>query len=108
MVFKVKDEKEFQGLIDKNDVRIPRSIVKAISDNMNNIKQNITVISIESAEPKITYNVSLEKKHYYETLQDNLKFFIENEQYEECNGIVAMMNSIKNKKSITNIIQSLK
>jgi protein-arginine kinase activator protein McsA len=52
------------------------------------------VISLEEQE---VYDLTLEKKFFADTLEENLKHFIEQERYEECSKIVEAINKLKEK-----------
>jgi protein-arginine kinase activator protein McsA len=42
--------------------------------------------------------MTLERKFFAETLEENLKYFIEQERYEDCQSIVNAINKLKNQK----------
>ena len=42
-----------------------------------------------------------EKKFFIETLEENLKFFIEQERYEDCQNIVNAINQLKSNNTPT-------
>lgn len=94
----VNNIEEFQQIVNSKDFRISESIVKSILDNLNTKKKHIHIISINVLEDGSILNMTLERKFFAETLEENLKFFIEQERYEECQQIVNAINQLKNLK----------
>lgn len=95
----VNNIEEFQIMIDNKDFRISESITKTILDNVNTKKKHIHIISINVLENNTILDLTLEKKFFIETLEENLKFFIEHERYEDCQNIVNAINQLKNNNS---------
>jgi protein-arginine kinase activator protein McsA len=95
----VNNIEEFQIMIDNKDFRISESITKTILDNVNTKKKHIHIISINVLENNTVLDLTLEKKFFIETLEENLKFFIERERYEDCQNIVNAINQLKNNNS---------
>jgi hypothetical protein len=94
----VNNIEEFQQIIDSKDFRISESIVKSILNNLNTKKKHVHIISINVLEDGSILNMTLEKKFFAETLEENLKFFVEQERYEECQQIINTINQLKNLK----------
>ena len=95
----VNNIEEFQTMIDNKDFRISESIIKTILNNVNTKKKHVHIISINVLENNTTLDLTLEKKFFIETLEENLKFFIEHERYEDCQNIVNAINQLKNNNS---------
>jgi len=91
----VNNIEEFQTMIDNKDFRISESIIKTILNNVNTKKKHVHIISINVLENNTTLDLNLEKKFFIETLEENLKFFIEQERYEDCQNIVNAINQLK-------------
>jgi protein-arginine kinase activator protein McsA len=97
----VNNIEEFQTMIDNKDFRISESIIKTILNNVNTKKKHVHIISINVLENNTTLDLTLEKKFFIETLEENLKFFIEQERYEDCQNIVNAINQLKNNNTST-------
>jgi protein-arginine kinase activator protein McsA len=95
----VNNIEEFQTMIDNKDFRISESIIKTILNNVNTKKKHVHIISVNVLENNTTLDLTLEKKFFIETLEENLKFFIERERYEDCQNIVNAINQLKNNNS---------
>jgi len=95
----VNNIEEFQDMIDNKDFKISESIIKTILNNVNTKKKHIHIISINVLENNTVLDLTLEKKFFIETLEENLKFFIERERYEDCQNIVNAINQLKNNNS---------
>jgi protein-arginine kinase activator protein McsA len=97
----VNNIEEFQTMIDNKDFRISESIIKTILNNVNTKKKHVHIISVNVLENNTTLDLTLEKKFFIETLEENLKFFIEQERYEDCQNIVNAINQLKNNNTST-------
>ena len=89
---------EFQDMIDKKDFTIAKAVVETILANLNTRKKYLHVLSVNCLEDGATYDITLEKKYFAETLQENLKYYVEKELYEECSQIVEAINKLKEKE----------
>ena len=95
----VNNSDEFQEMVANKDFRIADAIVTSILGNLNTKKKNIHILSVISLEDQEIYDLTLEKKFFADTLEENLKHFIEQERYEECQRIVEAINKIKEKSN---------
>jgi hypothetical protein len=95
----VNNSDEFQEMVDNKDFRIADAIVTSILENLNTKKKNIHILSVINLEDQEIYDLTLEKKFFADTLEENLKHFIEQERYEECQRIVEAINKIKEKSN---------
>jgi hypothetical protein len=93
----VNNSDEFQEMVANKDFRIADAIVTSILENLNTKKKNIHILSVVSLEEQEVYDLTLEKKFFADTLEENLKHFIEQERYEECQKIVEAINKLKEK-----------
>jgi hypothetical protein len=89
----VNNSDEFQELVDQKDFRISKAIVDGILDNINSKKKYIHVLSITCLEEGEIYDITVERKHFAETLEENLPYYIREEQYEDCSRIVRTIMS---------------
>jgi hypothetical protein len=93
----LNNSEEFQDMIDKKDFTIAKAVVETILANLNTRKKYLHVLSVNCLEDGATYDITLEKKYFAETLQENLKYYVEKELYEECTQIVEAINQLKEK-----------
>jgi hypothetical protein len=89
---------EFQDMIDKKDFTIAKAVVDTILANLNTRKKHLHVLSVNCLEDGATYDITLERKYFAETLQENLKYYVEKELYVECSQIVEAINKLKEKE----------
>ena len=94
----LNNSEEFQDMIDKKDFTIAKAVVETILANLNTRKKYLHVLSVNCLEDGATYDITLEKKYFAETLQENLKYYVEKELYEECSQIVEAINKLKEKE----------
>jgi protein-arginine kinase activator protein McsA len=89
---------EFQQMVDRKDFIIAEAIVKSILININSRKNNVHVLSVNCLDDSSTYDITLDKKYFIETLQENLQHFVERELYEECSKIVNAIKQLEEKQ----------
>jgi len=92
---------EFQEMVDSKDFKISESIVNSILNNLNNRKNHIHILSVNVLEEGSTLDLTLERKFFIETLEENIKYFIEQERYEDCQKIVEAIDKLKIKEKKT-------
>jgi len=95
----VNNSDEFQEMVDNKDFRIAKAIVESILENLNTKKKNVHILSVACVEDQAIYDLTLDRKFFVDTLEENLKYFIEQERYEECQKIVEAINKLKDKTS---------
>ena len=95
----VNSQDEFQEMIDRKDFRITKAIVDSILENMDNKKRNVHILTVACVEDSAIYDLTLDRKFFSDTLEENLRYFIEQERYEECQKIVEAIDKLKKKKS---------
>ena len=93
----VNNTEEFQEMVDKKDFRIAKAIVESILTNINTKKRNVHILSVACVEDNAIYDLTLDRKFFVDTLEENLKYFIEQERYEQCQEIVEAIKNLKNK-----------
>ena len=92
---KVRTYKEFHDRVDAKDFKISQMIVNSILQNLDSPKPKIHILSVNCTDEDTTYDLSLEKSYFADTLQENLQFFIENEQFEKCSEITKVIEQLK-------------
>jgi hypothetical protein len=90
---------EFQDMVDRKDFIIAKSIVEAILANINTRKKHVHILSINCIDDNSTYDITLEKRYFIDTLQENLKYYVEKELYEDCSKITKAINNLTNKEN---------
>ena len=93
----VNNSDEFQEMIDRKDFRIAKAIVDSILENLNTKKKNVHILSVACVEDQAIYDLTLDRKFFVDTLEENLKYYIEQERYEECQKIVEAIKQLKEK-----------
>ena len=93
----VQNADEFQQMVDNRDFRISEAIVKGILKNINSKRKNVHVLSVTCLEEDSTFDITLERKHFAQTLQENLPHYIERELYEDCIKINECISKLNQK-----------
>ena len=88
---------EFEKRVEEKDFTIAQIIVDSILKNLKTKKTNIHIISVNCSVEGMTYDLTLERKFFATTLQENLKYFVEHEMYEKCSVIVEAINQLSKK-----------
>jgi protein-arginine kinase activator protein McsA len=91
----VHNTEEFQELVDNKDFRIAQAIVEGILDNVNSKKKHVHVLSITCLEEGEIYDITVERKHFIETLEENLPYYVKEELYEKCAEIRKAVESLE-------------
>ena len=86
---------EFQELINNKDFRISKHIVEGILANLNTKKKHVHVLSVVCEDEDEIFDITVERKHFAETLDENLKYYVENEEYEGCQKIIEAIKLLK-------------
>ena len=102
----VQNTDEFQEMVDNKDFRIAEAIVSGILKNINGKKKYVHVLSVTCLEEEEIYDITVERKHFAETLEENLPYYVREERYEDCQKIVNIINELKN-NDISNIITEI-
>jgi hypothetical protein len=92
----VESTDEFQELINNKDFRISKHIVEGILANLNTKKKHVHVLSVVCEDEDEIFDITVERKHFAETLDENLKYYVENEEYEGCQKIIEAIKLLKN------------
>lgn len=102
----VQNSDEFQEMVDNKDFRISEAVVSGILKNLNTKKRHVHVLSIACIEDEAIYDITVERKHFAETLEENLPYYIKEERYEDCRLIADAIDKLKNQE-IGNLIEDI-
>ena len=105
--FKVESTEEFENMVAAKDFRISSAIVEGIFANLTSKKNNIHLLSVIIEEENSIFDITIEKKHFAETLEENLPYYVREERYEDCQRIADTINELKN-TDLSDIINQLK
>ena len=93
--FTLNNSDEFHEMLDKKDFKIAEAIVGAILENLTTKKNNVHILSVNFKEDESVYDLTLDRKYFAETLETNLKYFVEKEMYEKCTEITDAIEILK-------------
>ena len=91
----VNNTEEFQELVDNRDFRIAQAIVEGILDNVTTKKKYIHVLSVTCLEEGEIFDITVERKYFASTLEENLPYYVKEELYEECSKITQAIEVLK-------------
>lgn len=104
--FVVGTSDDFQDMVDEKDFRIAEAIVEGIFANLKTKRNNIHLLSVICEDEGSIYDITIEKKHFAETLEENLVHYVREEKYEDCQKIADTISILKN-KHLSSIIQTI-
>jgi hypothetical protein len=104
--FYVDSVEEFENMVMNKDFRISLSIVEGIFANLETKKKHIHLLSVIVESENSIFDITIDKKHFAETLEENLPNYVREEKYEECQKIADTINELK-KESISNLINQI-
>ena len=102
----VQNSDEFQEMVDNKDFRIAKAVVDGILKNVKTKKKHVHVLSIHCIEDDAIYDITVERKYFAETLEENLPYYVREELYEECRIIADTINLLKN-QDVLDIIKEV-
>jgi len=102
----VQNSDEFQEMVDSKDFRISEAVVSGILKNIKSKKKHVHVLSIHCIEDDAIYDITVERKHFVETLEENLPYYVREERYEDCRIIADTIKLLKN-QDVLDIVTSV-
>jgi hypothetical protein len=93
----VFDSDEFEQLVAGRDLRISKALVETILKNLNGRKRHLHALSVLIEQEQTIYDVTIDRKEFVHTLEQNLPIYEENELYEKCAEIVKAIEFLKEK-----------
>jgi protein-arginine kinase activator protein McsA len=105
--FLVDSVEEFEDMVMNKDFRITESIVEGIFANLNTKKKHIHLLSVIVESENSIFDITIERKHFAETLEENLPNYVREEKYEECQRIADTINILKSSQ-VSDILNQVK
>ena len=93
----VFDSDEFEQLGAGRDLRISNALVETILKNLNGRKRHLHALSVLIEQEQTIYDVTIDRKEFIHTLEQNIPVYEENELYEKCAEIVKAIKFLKEK-----------
>jgi len=93
----VKDEDDFQKLIESKDKKLAIEIVKIVLKNLNTKKRFIPVLEIYLETTDVMVDLTVDRNDFVDTLEKNLKTLITWEEYEWCSKIKSGIDKLNKK-----------
>ena len=93
----VFDSNEFEDLVAQRDLRISKALVETILKNLNGRKRHLHALTILVEQEQTIYDITIDRKEFIHTLEQNLPVYEKNELYEGCAEIVKAIDFLKKK-----------
>jgi protein-arginine kinase activator protein McsA len=94
----VFDSDEFEQLVANRDLRISKALVETILKNLNGRKRHVHALSVLVEQEQTIYDITVDRKEFVVTLEQNLSILEKNEEYETCAEVVKAIKFLKEKK----------
>ena len=91
----VENEEQLTEMVRSKDFRIASAIVNGIFANLDTEKKNVHLLSVIIESEDSVFDITIDKKDFAETLEDNLPNYIREELYEECQIISDTINKLR-------------
>jgi hypothetical protein len=91
----VSNSEEFEELVKMRDFRISKALVDTVLNNLNGKKRHYHALTVNVEEEMVAYDITIDRDEFGTILQNNLKSFEINEEYEVCSKIVKALSSLK-------------
>ena len=91
----VKNQEEFEDMLQKKDIKISKAIVETALANLSSKKRFIPILEIHVQDESNIFDITLDRKNLIETLKQNLEIDELHEEYEGCARIAAAIKSIE-------------
>ena len=94
----VFDSDEFEELIQQRDLRISKALVETVLKNLKGRKRHLYALSVLVEQEETIYDITVDRKDFLVTLENNLPIYEQHELYEGCAEIVKAINFLKEKE----------
>jgi short-subunit dehydrogenase involved in D-alanine esterification of teichoic acids len=94
----VFDSDEFEQLVANRDLRISKALVETNLKNLNGRKRHVHALSVLVEQEQTIYDITVDRKEFVVTLEQNLSILEKNEEYETCAEVVKAIKFLKEKK----------
>ena len=94
----VFDSDEFEELVTQRDLRISKALVETILGNLKGRKRHLHALSVLIEQEQTIYDITIDRKEFVNTLEQNLPIYEKHELYEGCAEIVKAIKFLKDKQ----------
>ena len=94
----VFDSEEFEELVTQRDLRISKALVETILNNLKGRKRHLHALSVLIEQDQTIYDITIDRKEFVNTLEQNLPIYEQHELYEGCAEIVKAIKFLKDKQ----------
>jgi hypothetical protein len=94
----VFDSDEFEELIANRDIRISKALIETVLKNLKGRKRHLHALSVLVEQEQAIYDITIDRKEFINTLEQNLSILEENEDYETCVEVVKAIDFLKEKE----------
>jgi hypothetical protein len=94
----VFDSEEFEELVTQRDLRISKALVETILKNLKGRKRHLHALSVLIEQDQTIYDITIDRKEFVNTLEQNLPIYEQHELYEGCAEIVKAIKFLKDKQ----------
>lgn len=103
----VDNLEELNRLIEEQNFMFAKGIVEGILKNINTDIPEVHLLVISVKSENATYDITVNREDFAETLEENLPHYIREEEYEQCRRIANTIEKLK-EGNLSKIITDLK
>lgn len=104
--FVVNAAEDFEDMVAAKDFRIAESIVEGILANLSTKKQHVHLLSVVCTDENSVYDITVDRKYFITTLEENIAHYVREEKYEDCQRIANAIELLKNQE-VFNIVNQV-
>jgi Cu/Ag efflux pump CusA len=105
--FIVDSLEELNTLIDEQNIILSKAIVEGILENLDTDVPEVFLMSITVRSEKATYDITVKREDFAETLEENLPHYVREEEYEQCRRIADAIETLR-QGTISKVVTNLK
>ena len=102
----VDNLEELNRLIEEQNFMFAKGIVEGILKNIDTDIPEVHLLAISVKSENATYDITVNREDFAETLEENLPHYIREEEYEQCRQIADTIEQLK-ESTLSTMIENL-
>jgi|TARA_B110000908_G_C10185518_1_gene417794 hypothetical protein len=91
----VEDLEEFTSMIKNKDFRLAKAMVEGVLATIDTDEDIAHLLAVEVKSEEATYDITVAREDFIDTLEQNLPHYAKEEEYEQCRRIVDTLDELK-------------
>mgnify|MGYP003648107198 FL=1 len=102
----VEDLEEFTSMIKNKDFRLAKAMVEGVLATIDTDEDIAHLLAVEVKSEEATYDITVAREDFIDTLEQNLPHYAKEEEYEQCRRIVDTLDELK-ESTLSTMIENL-